>query len=147
MNKNKTLFALIICSSCLISNFSYADSKSKFEQVNILFKLTQMESKINNSIISIAQLQLRQNPDLIKNKDKLLHFLNKHVGWSAIKEDLAAMYMQSFTETELKMMNDFYITPTGQKVINLIPRLVEQRNQLSMRRLQDNIQELQDTIK
>ncbi len=56
------------------------------------------------------------------------------------------MYMQTFSEDELKAVNDFYLTPAGQKVINALPQLVQQRNQLAMQRLQQNIGELQKIV-
>lgn len=43
-------------------------------------------------------------------------------------------------------MNAFYSTPTGQKVITIVPQLVQQRNPLAMQRLQDNIGELQQIM-
>ena len=80
------------------------------------------------------------------DRDTLYTFLNKHVGWQALREDLTRMYMKAFSEDELKAMNDFYITPTGQKVIHLVPQLVSQRNQIAMHRLQENIGELQQNL-
>ena len=113
------------------------------EQVDILFKLTRMKQKIDESVESVAQLQLRQNPALAAKSDQLMAFLERHIGWNAVKADLYAMYMQTFTEDELKTINDFYITPLGQKVIVTVPQLVQKRNRLAMQRLQENVGELQ----
>ncbi len=56
------------------------------------------------------------------------------------------MYLSTFDEKELEQINAFYITPAGQKVITALPQLVQQRNQLAMQRLQQNIGELQQII-
>ena len=40
------------------------DINSHEQQVETLFKLTQMEKKVNQSIDSVMQLQLSQNPQL-----------------------------------------------------------------------------------
>jgi hypothetical protein len=56
------------------------------------------------------------------------------------------MYMQTFSLQELKQINAFYITPTGQKVLTEIPQLVQQRNRLAMSRLQQHIGELQELV-
>ena len=56
------------------------------------------------------------------------------------------MYLSTFTEQELEQINAFYITPAGQKVIKVVPELVQQRNQLAMQRLQQNIGELQKIV-
>ena len=145
----KPLSILISATSVLllsISPISQADNKSHVEQVDKLFKLTQMEKKIDESVESVLQLQLRQNPQLEKHSKEMRNFFTKYIGWDALKVDLAAMYMETFTEDELKAINNFYITPAGQKVINSLPQLVQKRNQLSMQRLQQNIGELQKII-
>ena len=142
--KTKHLLGALFATSLVLPCLSVADDQSHLEQVEILFKLTRMEQKINDSVDSVAQLQLRQNPNLDeKQRAQLMAFLEKHIGWNAVRGDLYEMYMQTFTEDELKTINDFYITTTGQKVIVIVPQLVQERNRLAMQRLQQNIGELQ----
>ena len=140
------LMTVLFAASLMLPGLTAADDKGQLEQVEILFKLTRMEQKIDESVASIAQLQLRQNPELESKRDRLMAFLEKHIGWNAMRSDLTNMYLQTFTEQELKEMNDFYITPTGQKVINTVPQLVQERNQLAMQRLQQNVGELQQIM-
>ena len=125
---------------------SAADNSSHVQQVETLFKLTQMETKVDQSIDSIMELQLSQNPQLAQHQAKMRAFFEKHIGWAALKNDITAMYLKTFSEDELKAINGFYITPAGQKVITALPGLVQQRNQLAMMRLQQNIGELQQII-
>jgi len=73
-------------------------------------------------------------------------FLERHIGWQSLEDALAGMYLQVFTEQEINEMNTFYSTPTGRKVIERLPELVQQRNQLASKRLQENIGELQYEI-
>ena len=142
--KKKYLFGVLFATSLVLPGLSVADDQSHLEQVEILFKLTRMEQKINDSVDSVAQLQLRQNPNLdAEKRQQLMAFLERYIGWNAVRADLYEMYMQTFTEEELKTINDFYITTTGQKVIVIVPQLVQERNRLSMQRLQQNIGELQ----
>jgi hypothetical protein len=141
------LTPLLLAASLILPGLSAADENSHRQQVEILFKLTRMEQKIDESVESVAQLQLRQNPTLAEKSDQLLAFLERHIGWNAVSGDLYEMYMQTFTEDELKTINDFYITPTGQKVIVIVPQLVQERNRLAMQRLQENIGELQQIMK
>ena len=133
-------------SLCLASTTLLADTNTHREQVEKLFRLTQMEKKIQESVESVLQLQLRQNPQLSDQKDTVAQFFNKYMGWNALKQDVAEMYMKTFSEKELVEINAFYITPAGQKVINVVPQLVQQRNQLAMARLQENIGELQKIL-
>jgi len=140
------LMTVLFAAGLMLPGLTTADDKGQLEQVEILFKLTRMEQKIDESVASVAQLQLRQNPELESKRDRLIAFLEKHIGWNAMKGDITNMYLQTFTEQELKDMNDFYITPTGQKVINTVPQLVQERNQLAMQRLQQNVGELQQIM-
>ncbi|RKZ69883.1 MAG: hypothetical protein DRQ44_02255 [Gammaproteobacteria bacterium] len=123
-----------------------ADSTSHEQQVETLFRLTQMEKKIQDSVDSVVQLQLRQNPQLGQHEVAVRDFFTKYIGWNALKNDIAEMYLSTFSEKELEQINAFYITPTGQRVIKVVPELVQQRNQLAMQRLQKNIGELQQII-
>lgn len=123
-----------------------ADDASHRQQVETLFRLTQMEKKINDSVANVLQLQIRQNPQLQKDSKAMESFLQKYIGWQAMKQDIADMYLQTFSEQELEQINAFYITPAGQKVINVVPQLVQQRNQIAMTRLRQNIGELQQIM-
>ena len=140
------LITVLLAASLMLPGLSAADDNSHLTQVEILLKLTRMEQKINESVESVAQLQLRQNPELVAKRGQLMAFLERHIGWNAVRGDLSGMYMQAFAEEELKTINGFYITPTGQKVITLVPQLVQERNRLAMQRLQNNIGELQKIV-
>ena len=123
-----------------------ADNASHKQQVETLFRLTQMEKKIQDSVDSVVQLQLRQNPQLAQHEQAMREFFTKYIGWNALQSDITEMYLSTFSEKELEQINAFYITPAGQKVITALPQLVQQRNQLAMQRLQQNIAELQQII-
>lgn len=128
------------------SSTVYATEGTHREQVETLFRLTQMEKKIADSVDNVVQLQIRQNPQLAQHEKTMHTFFDRHIGWKALKEDIAEMYMRKFSEKELQEINAFYITPAGQKVITVLPELVKQRNQLAMMRIQQNIDELQQVI-
>ena len=135
-----------LLSALLLPGLATADEASQREQVETLFRLTQMEKKIQESVDSVVQLELQQNPQLQNDRKALEDFLQKYIGWDALKDDITATYMRAFSEQELKEMNAFYITPTGQKVITVVPELVQQRNRLAMERLQQHIGELRQMI-
>jgi len=143
---NRLIAGTFLLFALLLPGLTTADEASQREQVETLFRLTQMEKKIQESVDSVVQLQLQQNPELQRNRQALESFLQKYIGWPAMKEDIMRMYMRTFSEPELKEINAFYITPTGQKVINVVPELVQERNRLAMQRLQLNIGELRKLI-
>jgi len=126
---------------------SPAGRDSHREAVTRLFELTHMQRLIEESVDGVLTLQIAQNPALAEHRDALRAFLEKYIGWQSLENDLTAMYLQAFTEAELDEMNAFYSSTTGQKVLQRLPELVQQRNQLAMQRLQEHIDELQQDIK
>ena len=125
---------------------SAAGPDSHREAVARLFELTHIQRLIEESVDGVLALQITQNPGLAEHREVLRAFLEKYIGWQALQDDLTTMYLQAFTEAELDQMNAFYSSPTGQKVLQRLPELVRQRNQLAMQRLQEHIGELQQAI-
>ena len=130
----------------LLPLLAQADTESHRRAVEKLFVLTHMEQKVNEGVETTLQLQLRQSPQLAPYREVLRAFLVKHIGWESMKEELTQTYLWEFTEQELKEMNAFYASPTGRKVIERVPVLVQQRNRMAMQRIQDNVGELQQEI-
>jgi uncharacterized protein len=137
------LTVLLILASPTVS---HAGPDSHRQAVARLFELTHMQRLIEESVDGVLTLQIAQDPALEEHRDALRAFLEKYVGWQALEDDLTAMYLQAFTEAELDEMVAFYSSPTGQKVLQRLPELVQQRNRLAMQRLQEHIGELQQEI-
>jgi hypothetical protein len=145
--KSPALAGFLVC--ILILAFpadSSAGPDSHRQAVARLFELTNMQHLIEDSVDNVVTLQIAQNPALAAHREALRTFMEKYIGWQALKNDLTVMYLQAFTETELDQMNAFYSSPTGQKVLQRLPELVQQRNRLAMQRLQEHIGELQREI-
>jgi hypothetical protein len=123
-----------------------ADEASERQAVEQLFVLTAMQQKIDESVTTVLALQIAQNPGLRSYQQAVREFLERNIGWGSLKNDLSNMYMEEFTEQELNDINTFYSSPTGRKVIERLPVLVQMRNQLASQRLQENIGELQKEI-
>ena len=122
---------------------AFADDASHREAVHKLFELTGMQQQIEESVDSVLALQLAQSPQLANNKAVVREFLERHIGWHSMEDALTDMYLREFSEQELNEMIAFYSSATGQKVIKRLPVLVQMRNQLASKRLQENIGELQ----
>ena len=123
-----------------------ADEASKRQAVEQLFVLTAMQQKIDESVTTELAKQNAQNPELKSQHQAVSEFLERNIGWDSLREPLTHIYMEEFTEQELNEMNTFYSSPTGRKVIERLPVLVQMRNQLASQRLQENIGELQKEI-
>ena len=72
------LVSIITITMTMTSVSSQAiDIDSHRQQVETLFQLTQMEKKIQDSVDSVVQLQLRQNPQLSQHKQTVNNFFQK----------------------------------------------------------------------
>jgi hypothetical protein len=138
---------LIVLLALSLPAWSDAGPDAHRQAVARLFELTHMQQLIDDSVDRAVTLQIAQNPALAAHQAALRAFMEKYIGWQALKDDLTAMYLHAFTETELEQMNAFYGSPTGQKVLQRLPELVQQRNRLALQRLQAHIGELQEEIK
>ena len=123
-----------------------ADEAAHRQAVARLFELTAMQQKIEASVDTVLAMQLAQNPELQSQAGTVREFLERHVGWDSMQGVLTDLYLQEFSEQEINEMNAFYSTPTGRKVIERLPLLVQMRNQIAAQRLQDNIGELEHEI-
>jgi hypothetical protein len=142
----RTLLTLLSVFAVTWTPSSAADTDSHRQAVIKLLELTEMQLKIEASVSNVLALQINQNPALQAHEVLLRDFLEKHIGWKGLKDDIVAMYMQAFSETELDEINSFYGTATGQKLIARLPELIQQRDRLAMQRMQENIGELQQAI-
>jgi len=144
IKKSCLLFIIMLLAGNGIA--ALADEASHRQAVKKLFELTDMQKKIDESVDNVLAIQLAQSPGLREYETTVREFLERNIGWQSLEDALTDMYLQEFTEEELKEMNAFYSSPTGKKVIERLPVLVQQRNQLASKRLQENIGELQDAI-
>jgi uncharacterized protein len=59
---------------------------------------------------------------------------------------MITLYVQAFTEDELKQLTTFYHSPIGRKAADKMPQLANARTQLGITRLQAHSAELQRII-
>lgn len=52
-------------------------------------------------------------------------FMNKYLTWDLLKDKMAAIYAEEFTEDELSQITVFYSSPIGQKVSSKLPALMQ----------------------
>ena len=146
MKHNRIPGILLLVVTAIWPLCSSAGTDSHRQAVEKLLELTHMQQKIEISVNNVLTLQLRQSPELREHEDLLTKFLEKNIGWTGMKDNLIKMYMEAFTEQELNEINTFYSTPSGQKLIQHLPELIQQRDRLAMQRMQENIGELQQAI-
>ncbi|MDC0264351.1 DUF2059 domain-containing protein [Verrucomicrobia bacterium] len=134
----------IILSLLLLSIFSInANEKRNTAAVYELFTTMDMAKTYQQTIEKMLEMQVKQNPSIEPLKDTMLEFFDKYMGWKSMKEDMAKIYMNNFTDNELKQLIAFYKTPIGKKAAILVPTLASEGAAISQQRVQKNMPELQ----
>ncbi|UOG73728.1 DUF2059 domain-containing protein [Hymenobacter tibetensis] len=111
-----------------------------------LLAVTGSEKNTTDMMNRMLESQLTQRPEMKAVEPEMRAFITKYMGWPAIKEDIAALYTQEFTEKELKELSKFYQTPTGRKTIQKMPQLMMAGMEIGQKRVQEHLPELQQVI-
>lgn len=136
----------IFVGSFFMAQLVSADTESEKEAEKLLAVMG-MEEAMVQSMSQMIDLQLQQNPTLAPFKPVMMEFFSKHMSWGSLKPDILKIYSDTFSAQELREINAFYATDTGQKTIQLMPSLMAQGGQVGAARVQANIGELQAMIK
>jgi len=121
-------------------------SPSHIQAAEELFRTMKIDTLLDQTIDTILKAQAEQKPELAKVQDVVRPFLAKYMSWDALKPQLVAIYTDAFTEAELREVNAFYKTPTGQKTITAMPALMQKGMAMGQKAVQDHLPELQEAI-
>jgi|GEM_PF-1785649 len=111
-----------------------------------LLQVMKMEQATKQSADVMFETQLKQNPQLVQFKDIIQEFMTKYLGWQELKPEYVKLYTDLYTEPEIRQMIQFYGTPLGQKMQATMPQLMARSVEISQKRLQDHMPELQGKI-
>jgi len=135
---------------CLIATLPIASMAKEKEVEKLhteaaleLLEAMQLDITFKKTIESSVDMQIKGNPQMTPYREVLLGFLSKHMSWNSLKDEMAQIYVDAFTIQELKELTAFYATPVGKKAALLMPQLVAKGGELGMKRVQDNMAELQ----
>ncbi|MEZ0259817.1 MAG: DUF2059 domain-containing protein [Alphaproteobacteria bacterium] len=71
-----------------------------------------------------------------------LDFSKKYMSWDSVKGDIVKLYIDHFTEEELKEIKAFYRSPVGKKTVTLMPALMAMGMETVQRRIDEHKSEL-----
>lgn len=121
-------------------------AKRDFKAVDELLETMNVSGTLNKSIDQILKMQITQDPSLEPYRDILDNFYRKVLSWDVIKPKFINLYLESFTDEELREMAAFYRTPLGKKSLEKIPELTAKGAQIGMQQVKDHQKELTDAI-
>jgi hypothetical protein len=136
-----TLFALLQAPAV-----GRADATTHRQAAVELLDLMEQKRTLDAGINTMLDVQIQANPSLSELRPVMRTFLQKYMSWDAIKDEIGRIYVEAFSEAELRELIAFYKTPIGRKSVKLMPKLMEQGAQIGAKRVQEHMPELQQKI-
>ena len=142
----KLLVASLFSAFALFAQGGQAAETGSLQAAYELFDSVDMKGTLDATMEKMMQLQLQQNPALLPYRGVMQSFLRKYLSYESLRDELAKIYSEEFSEGELHEITQFYKTQTGQKALKKIPLLTEKGAQLGMSRVQGHLPEFKAMI-
>jgi hypothetical protein len=127
-------------------SFTHADEMSHRQAAEELLQTMKVEKQMETAMNQMLDVQMKAQPALVPYKDVMRKFLDKHISYAALKDELIQIYVDEFTEPELKQIVAFYKTPPGKKIVEKGPALMTKGMQLGVQRVAKHQDELKQMI-
>ncbi len=144
VSKANIFFAIILIMFFFQNTFAFSDAHRK--SANQLLDTMDLNRLLAGSIDAILQLELSKNPTLKPFEKTMKAFFSKYMSGESLREDFVDIYVETFTENELNLINAFYSTPTGKKALRETPNLMAKGAKLGEQKVLENISELRKMI-
>lgn len=86
------------------------------------------------------------NPETADYKEVIRTWYRRAFTDADLESEMVRLYMDRFSEKELREIAAFYKTPTGRKAIEALPELMRESATFGMRKAQDHAVELQEML-
>lgn len=126
---------------------THASDFSARVEASALLDEMNMRTQFDQLVNVMLDSQMKQNPSLAPYRAVMSNFFKKYMSYDSLKPDIMGIYEANFTAAELHDMRMFYATPTGKKMVRLMAEIARQSAELSSKRVQEHIGELQQMIK
>ncbi|HIP28609.1 MAG TPA: DUF2059 domain-containing protein [Sulfurovum sp.] len=125
-----------------------AEAYEMLEIMNMDKTFGEMIEKMMHAQTAMFPLELQNDKEKMAKLNKvMLDFMNKYLGWDKMKDDMAALYANNYTANEIRELKAFYLTPVGQKTLEIMPKLAAESAALTQSKLLPHMEELQDAVK
>jgi hypothetical protein len=104
--------------------------------VRELLEVTHIREMLEQNSEAMLQSQLKQMPQLAPVADVIRDFYHEQMSWSVLEPEFTQLYLEVFTEPELRDITAFNKTPLGQKMLAKMPQLMARSSELANARVQ-----------
>lgn len=114
--------------------------------VQRLMQVIHVREMTEQSGEAILNGQLQQMPQLAPYADILREFYHEQMNWASLEPEYTRLYLEVFSEAELRDLIAFYESPLGQKLLAKMPVLLAKSNEITTRRLQAAMPQLMQRL-
>ena len=149
MPRFATLLLLVFLPAALLAQ---TDShKAAAKQLLLVTKARESTEQAFDSMLPMMVNSMsEQYPISDEHRDTLaqetqatMDFLKQELSWSKLEPHLVQLYVDVYTEEELRGLTDFYETPLGQAFIEKNPRVMQASAQMTVKLMRDLAPKLQ----
>jgi len=112
-----------------------------------LFDVIHLKSTLEQALDTSLRTQIEANPKLRPLESVMRRFMAKYLSIDGIRDPLASLYMDRFSELEIVQLTAFYRTPLGKRTIDEVPKLLEEGGRIGKAKVQEHMDELKDMIR
>jgi hypothetical protein len=122
---------------------------NRMQAAQNLFVASDLNTQMGAMYANIIEAGSAQIPadKKVKFKEVMTTFLNKYMSYTSLRDDMAKIYAEEFTEEELKDITKFYLTPAGKKMNQKLAVLQQKGMMVAQQKMQSHMGELQESMK
>ncbi|MDD5772813.1 MAG: DUF2059 domain-containing protein [bacterium] len=136
----KVIAGLILAVLLSFNQNLMASEETHRKTTEELIKVLKVEEMENQGFEQLKQMFMDQTDQMLMSlqddakinaaKEKYIGILNKELTWTNLKSKYMELYMELFTEEEMKGIMAFYKSPAGQKFMEKTPDLMDRSMQI-----------------
>ena len=123
------------------------DSSSHYAAAEELLVTMRVEENMNRVVDVFLPMLIKANPNLAEYSGVIRNYFLDKLRWDDFKNEYIRLYVDMFSESELREMIAFYRTETGKKVVVQLPLLMAKAGSIGQERLQNSMHELETVIR
>lgn len=140
-------FVLLILLTLFCTPLMAQDAANSHEKAaEELLRVMDAPGLLDQSVDAVIDGQIQAVPDLAMFEDIMKSFMRKYMSWENMRPFYIDIYMEAFTETELREITAFYKTDAGKKAARLTPVLLQRGMEAGQQLVQEHLPELEQQI-
>ena len=147
----KLLFIICVILSFLSTN-TYADEASHRAAAEELIHFSKPDKTLKQVWVQIRSMLEQQyhqigapedlRPIFKKYNDKMFKVLEEELSYKNNKDAIIKIYVNTYTESELRAISNFYKTPAGKALLEKTPKIIQASMALNQKKMPHILQKI-----